>query len=50
VQGAGKGLDRVAQFYLDQAAAMFPVIEINAGRQVDIVLTKPVKVKLPGKS
>jgi hypothetical protein len=50
VQGAAKGLDRVAQFYLDQAAAMFPVIEINAGRQVDIVLTKPVKVKLPGKS
>ena len=47
ISGAGKGLDRVAEFYLQQAAAMFPVIEINAGRAIDVVLTRAVKVKLP---
>ncbi|CAH2605799.1 IncF plasmid conjugative transfer pilus assembly protein TraB (plasmid) [Rhodovastum atsumiense] len=47
ISGAAKGLDRVAEFYLQQAVAMFPVIEINAGRQVDVVLTRAVKVKLP---
>jgi conjugal transfer pilus assembly protein TraB len=48
ISGAGKGLDRIADFYLQQAVAMFPVIEINAGRRVDLVLTKAVRVKLPG--
>jgi hypothetical protein len=50
ISGAGKGLDRIAQFYLDQAEGMFPVIEINAGRQVDLILTDEVKVKLPGET
>jgi conjugal transfer pilus assembly protein TraB len=48
VAGAAKGLDRIADFYLQQAVAMFPVIEVGAERQLDLVLTKAVRVKLPG--
>jgi conjugal transfer pilus assembly protein TraB len=47
ISGAGKGLDKVADFYLQQAVAMFPVIEVNAGRSIDLVLTQGLKAKLP---
>lgn len=39
VTGATKALDRVADFYMKLADEMTPAIEINAGRQVDIVVT-----------
>lgn len=39
-QGVGKALDRLAQYYITLAEKMFPVIEIDAGRMVDIVITK----------
>jgi conjugal transfer pilus assembly protein TraB len=38
VTGVGRALDRLAQFYIDQAEGMYPVIEIDAGREVEIVL------------
>lgn len=38
VSGVGKALDRLAQFYIDQAEAMYPVIEIDAGREIEIIL------------
>lgn len=44
-QGAGRALERVADFYLDMAENMFPVIEIGVGRQVDIMLTSGVELK-----
>jgi conjugal transfer pilus assembly protein TraB len=47
ISGAAKGLDRIADFYLQQAVAMFPVVEILAGRKVDLVLTNEVRAKLP---
>lgn len=37
-KGFQDSLDRVAQFYMDLADQMVPVVEINAGRQVDIVV------------
>ena len=37
-KGASTALERVADFYMDLAEEMFPVIEINAGRQVDVVV------------
>lgn len=40
VTGVGKALDRLAQFYIEQADGMFPVIEIDAGREVEIVLIR----------
>jgi conjugal transfer pilus assembly protein TraB len=46
VSGVGKALDRVAQFYLEQANGMFPVIEIDAGREVEIVLIRGSKLAI----
>lgn len=48
VQGTGEGLERVAEFYLDMAEEMFPVIEVDAGRQIDFILTKGVSLQLRG--
>jgi conjugal transfer pilus assembly protein TraB len=38
--GVGSALDRLAQFYIDLAENLFPVIEINAGRAMDFVLVR----------
>lgn len=46
VAGLGKALDRLAQFYIDQAEGMFPVIEIDAGREVEIVMIRGGKLAL----
>src|SRR5581483_4888563 len=42
VTGVGKALDRVAQFYTDMAENLFPVIEVDAERHADFILTKGV--------
>ena len=39
VSGSSKALERVASFYLKLAGEMFPVLEIDAARRVDIVMT-----------
>jgi len=44
--GVGRALDRLAQYYISLAEKVFPVIEIDAGRSVDVVLTQGVA--LPG--
>lgn len=46
VKGFSNSLDRIAQFYLDMAEDIFPVIEINAGRQVDVVVISGTKLKI----
>lgn len=42
--GVGRALDRLAQYYIRLAEQTFPVIEIDAGRQVDVVITKGVRI------
>ncbi len=44
---AGNALGRVADWYIDQAFQLFPVIEIDAGRQIDVVLTSTFEMNLP---
>ncbi len=44
-KGAQKALEKVADFYMSLADAMVPVVEISAGREVDIVFIKESKVK-----
>lgn len=39
-KGLVNSLDRVAEFYMDLAEQMVPVVEITAGRKVDIIVTK----------
>jgi len=38
--GASNSLNQIAKFYLDIAKEMVPVVEIDAGRPVTIVLTR----------
>lgn len=40
--GVGKGVDRLAQYYLQLADKLHPIIEIDAGREADVVVTKGV--------
>jgi conjugal transfer pilus assembly protein TraB len=40
--GVGKALDRLATYYINLAEKTFPVIEVQAGRQVDVVITQGV--------
>lgn len=49
VNGAGSALDRVAEFYMDMAEGMFPVIEIDAGRQIDIIMSRGTSLQLKTK-
>jgi len=46
VAGVGKALDRLAQYYIDMAEQMFPVIEVDAGREIDVVVTSGTALKL----
>lgn len=43
--GVGKALDRLAQYYISLAEKVFPVVEIDAGRTVDVVLTQGVALQ-----
>lgn len=47
-KGASNALDRIAQFYIDMAEGMYPVIEISAGRQIDFIVTSATKLKVKG--
>ncbi|MCL4181855.1 MAG: TraB/VirB10 family protein [Burkholderiaceae bacterium] len=46
-QGIGKALDRLAQYYIRLAENTFPVIEVDAGRQIDVVITKGARIDVP---
>lgn len=43
--GVGRALDRLAQYYISLAEKVFPVIEVDAGRSVDVVLTQGVALQ-----
>lgn len=39
-EGIHSALDRLAKYYIDLANKMFPIIEVDAGRLVEVVITK----------
>ncbi len=43
-KGISQSLNRIADFYMDLADQMYPVIEIDAGRGVDIIVSKGTKL------
>ncbi|MDT4841040.1 Bacterial conjugation TrbI-like protein [compost metagenome] len=45
VGGVGSALERIADFYLEMAENIFPVIEIDAMREVDFIVKKGMTVK-----
>ena len=40
INGTGRALDRIAEYYLSLAEDIFPVIEIDAGREIDFIVTQ----------
>ncbi len=44
-QGVGKALDRLTNYYIQLAEKMFPIIEVDAGREADIVITKGISLE-----
>lgn len=49
-KGASQALDRIADFYMNLADQIFPVVEINAGRQIDIVVTAGASLPVTAKN
>ncbi|MGD6497744.1 TrbI/VirB10 family protein, partial [Xanthomonas citri pv. citri] len=52
--GASTALDRIAEYYLNLADQMHPVIEIDAGREVTLVFVRgislpPLRARTPTK-
>lgn len=45
--GVGRALDRLAKYYIKLAENTFPVIEVDAGREIDVVITKGVRIEVP---
>lgn len=48
LNGAGKALERIADFYLQMAEGIFPIIEIDAAREIDFIVTRGASLKLKG--
>lgn len=46
-QGTASTLDRISKYYLDSLKEIYPIIETAAGREVEIVVTKGVRLELP---
>jgi conjugal transfer pilus assembly protein TraB len=44
--GAANAMDMIAQFYLERAQQIFPIIELDAMREVTVHLTKGAELKL----
>lgn len=42
--GVGKAMDRLANYYIKLAEQTFPIVEVGAGRSVDVVITKGVRI------
>ena len=45
-KGASASLARLAEYYMDMADQIFPVVEVDASRQIDIVLTSGLRLKV----
>ncbi|MBB3105329.1 TraB/VirB10 family protein [Azomonas macrocytogenes] len=49
VGGVGSALERIADYYLSMAENIFPVIEVDAGRQIDIIVTHGASLSIKSK-
>jgi conjugal transfer pilus assembly protein TraB len=46
-QGVGRAMDRLAQYYISLADKVYPIIEVDAGRLVDVVITEGTVIDPP---
>lgn len=44
MKGAGSAMERVAQFYVDLAEELFPVVEVSPGRKIDMILNGSLRL------
>jgi conjugal transfer pilus assembly protein TraB len=42
--GVGRAMDRLAQYYISLAEKVFPIIECDAGRKIDVVITEGIRL------
>jgi len=47
--GASSALDKIAQYYIEMAGNIFPIIEIDAGRAIDFIATKGISLTFRSK-
>lgn len=48
-EGTSNSLDQIAQYYLDAAKSVFPVIQLDAGRSVEVILVKGATLNMKSK-
>jgi conjugal transfer pilus assembly protein TraB len=46
--GVGNALNKIAEYYLKMADRIFPIIEVDAGREVEVFVLKGQELKLQG--
>ena len=46
LRGVGYSMDRMAHYYMDLAENLFPVVEIDATRQIEFVIQRGTELKL----
>lgn len=46
LEGAGSAMEKLADYFIELAAGIYPVIEIDAGRQIEFVVTKGTSLKM----
>jgi conjugal transfer pilus assembly protein TraB len=49
-QGVSEGADSVARFYLNWAEKIFPILELDAGREIDINVSSGFVLPVPSRS
>lgn len=47
LSGVGRAMERLSQHYIEMAQRVFPVIEIDAGRNVDVVVLQGKPIESP---
>jgi len=50
LSGVGRAMERLSQHYIEMAQRVFPVIEIDAGRNVDVVVLQGKAIESPTES
>lgn len=40
LQGAGTAMERIADYYMSMAEQIFPILEVDAGRRIEMVITR----------
>ena len=50
VKGFSSAMENISEFYLDMAREIFPVLEINAGRQVDVIVINGTELQIKAHS